>query len=275
VSLPWRTGGGPRPSTLPLPPQRMPPWRNRRPLKRWRYVGYFGDAVQVCVARARIGPFGVSWWAVWERETRTLAEATHRRALPYVAEGRAQVVEGPVQVHLHFEEETGVETVSPHGSSYIWTRKQVPPMSGVVVAAGRTHEISGWGVVDDSAGYHARRTSWCWSAGVGELESGERVAWNLVDGVHDLESASERTVWVEGRPHEVGPVRFATELNGVEFSDGGALEFNAEAVRSREENLLVIASSYEQPFGTFSGELPGAGRLRSGGGVMERHDVRW
>jgi hypothetical protein len=34
-------------------------------------------------------------------------------------------------------------------------------------------------------------------------------------------------------------------------------------------------SEYEQPFGTFAGELPGAGALREGWDVMERHDVRW
>jgi hypothetical protein len=34
-----------------------------------------------------------------------------------------------------------------------------------------------------------------------------------------------------------------------------------------------MASAYEQPFGTFTGELPHAGRLESGLGVMESHEV--
>ena len=38
---------------------------------------------------------------------------------------------------------------------------------------------------------------------------------------------------------------------------------------------LRIRSDDEQPFGRFAGELPGAGELREGWGVMERHDVRW
>jgi hypothetical protein len=46
-------------------------------------------------------------------------------------------------------------------------------------------------------------------------------------------------------------------------------------VRARRENLLVVRSDYEQPFGTFAGELAVAGPLREGWGVMERHDVRW
>ena len=69
--------------------------------------------------------------------------------------------------------------------------------------------------------------------------------------------------------YECGPVRFA----GLEAI--GDLRFSAEAVRARSENLIVMRSDYEQPFGTFSGELPVAGELREGYGVMERHEVRW
>ena len=39
--------------------------------------------------------------------------------------------------------------------------------------------------------------------------TGARVAWNLVDGVHDAPVASERTVWVDGEPREVPPLAFA------------------------------------------------------------------
>jgi hypothetical protein len=47
------------------------------------------------------------------------------------------------------------------------------------------------------------------------------------------------------------------------------------ATRARRENYLLIRSDYEQPFGRFEGEVPGAGELREGWGVMERHDVLW
>ncbi len=48
-----------------------------------------------------------------------------------------------------------------------------------------------------------------------------------------------------------------------------------EATRERQENLLLVRSAYRQPFGTFSGELPGPVPLAEGYGVMEFHDVRW
>ena len=87
--------------------------------------------------------------------------------------------------------------------------------------------------------------------------------------LHDAPEASERTVWIAGEPREVPPVAF-DGLRGV-----GGLRFEPVAVRAKRENYLLVRSDYEQPFGTFRGELPGAGDLREGWGVMERHDVRW
>jgi hypothetical protein len=279
VVAPWR-GAGPLPAPgrppLALPPERMRMLRGGRPLKTWRWVGFFSEAVMLCAATARIGPVRLAWWAVWDREARTLAEATHHRRGGVVVEpGRVHVAEGPVCIDLALEEGDGVETVSPHGSQYIWTRKQgAVPARGTVVAVERRHAVQGLAVVDDSAGYHDRHTAWLWSAGVGRTVAGAAVAWNLVTGVHDLHGASERTVWVDGTPHELGPVRF-DELDGIGFAEGGRLAFTAEAARARREHLGLVRSAYEQPFGTFAGTLPVAGELAQGLGVMERHDVRW
>jgi hypothetical protein len=180
-------------------------------------------------------------------------------------------VEGVLDLSLELGGGGPVEVVSPHGAQYAWTRKR----GGVRVrgtALGRPVDAPGF--LDESAGYHARRTIWRWCAGVGVAASGAAVAWNLVDGLHDGPEASERTVWVDGEPRPLGPVAF-DGLTGVRFAEGGALRFAAEATRARRERLLLVASDYEQPFGTFAGELPGAGPLREGFGVMERHDVRW
>ena len=154
---------------------------------------------------------------------------------------------------------------------------------GTVTVGGRKLAVDAAGLVDEFAGYHARHTPWRWSAGVGLAESGAPVAWNFAEGLHDAAAASEQTVWVGGEPREVGPVRFGgrgggntpADLAGVAFAEGGELRFVAEATRTRRESLLLMRSDYVQPFGTFAGELPGAGRLREGWGVRERHDVRW
>jgi hypothetical protein len=142
---------------------------------------------------------------------------------------------------------------------------------GRVVAGGREWQIDGpLGFVDESAGYHARHTRWLWSAGIGRARGGEAVAWNLVEGVHDAPEASERTVWVDGEPREVGAQPFAADLSGV-----GGLRFEEWCTREDHTRRGPFRSHYRQPFGAFSGVLPGDVELESGYGVMEWHDVRW
>ena len=135
---------------------------------------------------------------------------------------------------------------------------------------GVRHELQARAVVDDTAAYYERHTQWRWSAGVGRAREGQDLAWNLVAGVNDPPTQSERTVWVDGEPIEVGPVTFGADLAHV-----GDLRFTPEATRQRNENRLLLRSRYRQPFGTFSGS-PGAGiALAEGFGVMEEHDVWW
>ena len=259
VTKPWRNSAPGRPQ-VPLPPERMPLLRGGRPLKRWTYVGAYGPELMVCAASARIGVVPVAWWAIWDRAAGRLTQGHHSVEI----DARRVAVRG--RFELAVGDGTPVEVVSPHGSQYAWTRKRAVTVTGRV--GGRAIELPG--IVDESAGYHARHTVWRWSAGVGVAAGGEPVAWNLVDGIHDAPEASERTVWIAGEPREVGPVEFADDLSRV-----GGLHFTREAVRAARENLILLRSDYEQPFGTFAGELPGTGPLREGWGVMERHEVFW
>ena len=262
--LPVR-GPGVRELALPLPPGRMAPLRARRPLKRWRYLGVYRHDVMLCVGDARVAGVPERWWAVALPEG-TLLEGT--RGVEF--SGGWARVRGVLELRLDGGE--SMEVVSPHGRSYIWTRKRAPVhVSGRVTAEGRSFDIDGDdGFLDESAGYHARHTAWRWSAGLGRADDGRRVAWNLVDGVHDAPSASERTVWVDGEPREVPHQEFAADLSAV-----GGLRFREWSARESSLNLLVMRNRYRQPFGEFSGELPCGLRLAEGYGVMEEHDVRW
>jgi hypothetical protein len=219
-----------------------------------------------------------------------------------------------VRMELSFGTAAPVELTSTHGGREIWTRKRAGvPVRGWVEVHGERRAVALRGVVDESRGHHARQTSWRWSAGVGTAASGAAVAWNLVDGIHDGAERSERAVWVDGEPHAVRPVDFDPGLAWVAprgappagpagaapggpagAAPGGPagappggpsgappggpawrLAFAAEATRARREDLLVVASDYEAPFGSFSGTLPVAGALREGWGVMERHEATW
>ncbi len=257
---------------LALPPERMPAWRRTRPLKRWRYVGVYTPELMLCVADARIGPVPQRWWAVAFPDG-TLRERTTIGSGGVSIDGSLVRVDARgVHIELELREGDAVETVSQAGESYIWTGKQAAvPVRGHAELDGRRHELDGdVGFIDDSAGYHPRRTVWKWSAGVGRLDDGRRAGWNLVTGVHDSPERSERTVWVDGEPAEVAPQEFADDLSSV-----GGLRFTEWSAREENKNLLVIRSRYRQPFGTFEGELPGGLRLAEGFGVMEDHDVRW
>jgi Protein of unknown function (DUF2804) len=253
ATLPIR-GDGVRALDLPVPPSRMPAFRGLRPLKRWRYEAVYSPELMLCIGDARIAGVRQRWWAV-ALPDRRLFEGTR---------------DAPISLSLR--EGLGVEVVSPHGRSYIWTRKQAGiGVSATVHVGGSDYSVEGeYGFVDESAGYHARHTLWRWSAGVGRSADGRAVAWNLVDGVHDAPSSSERTVWVDGEPHEVEPVEFAEDLSAV-----GGLRFTEWSAREDHTNRLVMRSDYRQPFGSFEGALPGGLELESGYGVMEWHDVRW
>jgi len=194
----------------------------------------------LCVGHARVGVLRRSWWAVWDGER--LHEGTRDRFDLALERG------APIEV-----------TTGP-----AWTRKTPLRVTGTVL--GRSFDAPG--LLDESAGRHARRTSWMWSAGAGVAESGASVVWNLVDGLHDG-SPSERTVWIDGVPHEV-PHQPFDGLAGV-----GDLRFTSLATRAKHENFVLLKSDYEQPFGTFEGTLPVAGPLRAGWGVMERHEALW
>jgi hypothetical protein len=251
----------------------MPARLGTRPLKAWRYIGVFGPELMLCVASVRIGRARQSFWAVWDREGRRLHERTWLSAGGVrLSHGRAMVSDHAAGADLTLDEAAGVETVCADGAGYAWTRKQggVRAAGTVVLGDGRPRPIVGAAIIDDTAAYYRRHTRWRWCAGVGSAVDGRPVAWNLVQGVNDPPRDSERTVWLDGEAREAPPVTIDPELHGA-----GDLRFDAEATRAHAQNLLVVRSRYRQPFGTFSGTLPGGPALATGYGVMEDHDVYW
>ncbi len=188
-----------------------------RPLKRWRYVGVFGDQLMCCAAQVQIGPARQTFWAVHlpaagggrsvEREhTRLLprrGEVELREGSPGgVLPGVLRIRDLGVELELELSEQAGIEARCPNGRSESWTRKQagVPARGELRLDGGAPLAIDALAVIDDSAGYHARRTEWRWSAGVGHAPDGMPLAWNLVSGINDPASGSERAVWVDGVP---------------------------------------------------------------------------
>jgi Protein of unknown function (DUF2804) len=251
--------------------------RQRQLRKRWRYVGVFGQRLMLCAARAEVGPLGQCFWMLLDRETGQ--QWAHTSLRPSSREVR---IEGPrleidavgLRASLRLGEATPIEALCPSGRAWSWTRKRAGvPVEGTIEVPGRRWAVSAPGIDDESAGYHARRTSWRWSAGVGRSADGRPIAWNLVSGVNDPPEGSERAIWIDGDPREPAPVHFR-ETNAIELAGGRLLMFEPESEHHRDQNLLLIRSRYRHRFGRFSGAL-GELELAEGLGVMEQHDALW
>lgn len=264
----------------------LPLLRGTRPLKRWRYVGVFGDQYMICAASVKVGPARQTFWAVYERADAlpgtdgAITERTRmipRRGALDVTLGRLRIRDDAVMLDLTLDEDDGIEARCPNGRAYVWTRKQagVRAHGTLVLGARPPVSIDALAVIDDTAGYHAYVTEWWWAAGVGNAPDGSPLAFNLVQGVNDPPSGSERAVWIAGVPREAPPVRFSTDLSTIVSDDGSELHFTAEAKRGRRDNLLLVRSDYRAPFGTFSGTLPGGIPLAHATGVVEHHRARW
>ena len=253
---------------LALPPTPMAALRRGRPLKAWRYVAFFAPELMACLAQIHIGPFGDSFWAVWDRGAGLFWQGRRRVS---TGDSAAAICAPGVELELGFASAPGMETICRAGSLYAWTAKRAPlSATATLRSGGAPRHYEGQVLVDDTAAYYPRHTSWYWSAGVGHSPSGQSLAWNLVNGVNDPPRGSERTVWVNGVAHEPPPSAFAADLSTV---DG--LRFTPEAMLRRRVNLGLVRSDYRQPMGTFAGTLPGGLAVCDGLGVMEYHDAWW
>ncbi len=285
-----------------------PLFRGARPLKRWRYVGVFGEQFMICAAAVQVGPARQTFWAVYERAntltntppwthpegrfqgahskqaSSVLVERTRlipRRGALDLTPGRLRIRDDGILLDLTLEETDGIEATCPHGRAHVWTRKQAGVRAhGTLVfnshpPARPPIAVDALAVIDDTAGDHARVTEWWWAAGVGSAPDGAPLAFNLVQGVNDPPVGSERAVWIAGVPHEASPVRFSDDLRSISSDDGSELRFTPEAERSRSDSLLLVRSDYRAPFGTFNGTLPGGVRLAHAVGVVEHHRARW
>jgi hypothetical protein len=300
--LPWRAPNGERPD-LPLPPGKLPLRRGGRMRKRWRYVGAFSDELFVCAARIHVGPLVQNFWVVCDRKSGEMWEKT-RMLLPgargdvwtehlggeeVVAElgdmgvldyapdeGSLVRIDSDARAFLRCGEGKWAEAICPtEEGQYVWTRKRADvPIECDVRVGDRRWRMMARGMEDESAGYHPRHTVWSWSSGVGKTTDGRSVGWNLVSGINDPPERSERAIWIDGEPSEPGPVSF-DGLNAIDFDDGSRLAFDQEFERKKEESRWLVKYTYRQPFGSFSGTLPGGLELESGMGVMEFHDATW
>lgn len=163
-------------------------------------------------------------------------------------------------------------------------KRALLPVRGGATIGGRHVSLAG-GVAgyDYTHGYLRRHTAWRWAFAMGRAESGERVAFNLVQG---FMADAECAVWVDDAIYPVGEATIISDANAPErpwrvTTSCGALEleFEPTGVHAEHKNLGLVRSRFIQPAGTFTGTLRLPGRepmeLREVFGVTEDQDVVW
>jgi hypothetical protein len=166
------------------------------------------------------------------------------------------------------------------GSVHATLKSPGLPLHGSVNIKGRQFDLSG-GIAsfDHSNGFLARETEWRW-ASAHNLELG----FNLQAGYF---GNNENALWLDGQIISLGAAHFEFDpqqplLPWHIYTDDGLLDlqFLPEGCRSENKNLLIAASRYVQPIGTFSGWVKAskdapARKIANLVGVTEDHFSRW
>jgi hypothetical protein len=145
-------------------------------------------------------------------------------------------------------------------------------------------EDQSYGVLDYTLGYLARQTFWNWASGGGIDKAGNRIGFNLVQGVNET-GFTENAFWVNGCIVKTDVVNFQYDdldllkLWHVESNDGRVrLQFLPEGKRSANIDAGLIVSKFHQPFGRFEGTLRDGDQvyeLQNVSGFTEEHYAKW
>ena len=166
------------------------------------------------------------------------------------------------------------------GSVHATQKSSGMPLTGEVRVRGKSYDLQG-GVAsfDYSNGLLARETAWR-SASAHDLHLG----FNLQTGYF---GGQQNALWLDGELFPLGNAHFDFKPDDplapwhIRTDDGLLdLRFQPEGVRRQDKNLLITASSYVQPIGSFSGWVkPGRQApprlVRRLVGVTEDHYARW
>jgi hypothetical protein len=281
--------------------------------KKWQYVLVTTREMMLCMALVDTGYLASGFCAVFDRGARRLL-ANENPVLPSISaqigdqagdghsarligpgvrasirrSGAEIAIEadwGPIGVDLKLDlaaappPMTAVAPVGPPGRFDLTQKTVLVPARGEVRAGNWSFAVEGeFAGLDFTHGYLARDTAWRWAFASGRA-GGRLVGFNFSEGF--LQGEGENVVWLDGTPQAAGKVSFTFDGNAplsqwrIRSEDGRTdLVFQPEGYRAQTIDLMLIASKYLQPFGTFSGRLHGV-PVDGLAGVTEDHTARW
>ncbi|MES2318247.1 MAG: DUF2804 domain-containing protein [Pseudomonadota bacterium] len=287
-------------------PYRRSAWWRRFHHKRWHYVALAGEELFCAVAIVDLGWTSTAFAYAFDRRQRKVVAAFSQDGLPGLSAHLAghaggesrfrflskNITLGPAGLILrcgNFQIDAQYAGASPlllavgavDGGSVHATQKSggMALQGEVRIGARRVSLDGGVASIDYSNGLLARETDWRWAC-AHSLDLG----FNLQAGYF---GANENALWLDGKIYPLGAARFDFDAADplapwhITTADGLLdLHFTAEGVRREDKNLLVAASKYVQPIGTFSGivragpDAP-AVAVKQLAGVTEDHRSRW
>jgi hypothetical protein len=199
-------------------------------------------------------------------------------------------IKGELSVHLSFQkvEEPLICLTRVGLKGFNYTHKE----AGLSVRGTIGHKDVSWGIEEEQSfgvrdytlGYLARQTFWNWASGGGRDKEGNRIGFNLVQGVNET-GFTENAFWVNGRLVKTDVVNFQyDDLDllkpwKIESNDGRVrLRFLPAGKRSANINAGLIVSKFNQPFGRFEGILLNGDQLwelQNVSGFTEEHYAKW
>jgi hypothetical protein len=292
-------------------PWRRSGWWRRFHHKRWHYVALAAGDIFCGIAIVDLGWTNTAFAYVFDRRGRKVIAALSQDGLPGISAELANhagqgswfampgkrieidaVGRNAYALRLrsrHFEIDAEFEGPAPlllavgevaGGSVHATQKSSALALQGVVNVHGARYSLDG-GVAsfDYSNGLLARDTAWRWASA-----HSHEIGFNLQAGYF---GSNENALWLDGELIALGAASFDFSSSDplapwhVHTDDGLLdLQFTPEGARREDKNLLVAASRYVQPIGTFSGTVraaPGAvvRAVSQLVGVTEDHASRW
>ncbi len=293
-------------------------WILKYRIKRWQYLGVCNDDLIFGIAVIRLGYICNLFAYLFDRRTARTSEYTiltpgggaaifegtsskgeilfesGKTTVRMTSDSEILTVEGNIKgelaIHLSFdtyrEPLVCLTRVGLKGFNY--THKEAGlPVRGTIGHKGMSWDIRpehSFGIRDYTLGFLARQTFWNWASGGGMDKEGNRIGFNLVQGVNET-GYTENVFWVNGRPVKTGAVDFRyDDLDlltpwHIESNDGRVrLKFLPAGKRSANIHAGLIVSKFHQPFGSFEGTLGDGSQvwdLQNVSGFTEEHYAKW
>ncbi|WP_374352024.1 DUF2804 domain-containing protein [Chitinimonas sp.] len=301
-------------SQLPADLRRSALWR-RLHHKRWQYIGVAGADCFIGCAIVDVGWTNTAFAYLFDRRQGRVVAGVSRDGLPgvtarvadvpatgaasrfsWLAASLAFVETAPGRFALRIDAPGGfsvaLELHDP-GTPWLFACGQVAggvwhsthkssalAVSGSASVGGQRYALDGaHASLDHSNGLLPRDTQWRWASA-----HSPALGFNLQSGYF---ADQENALWLDGRLIPLGSATFRFDPANtlavwhIHTDDGLLeLEFRPEGERREDRNLLVAASRYVQPVGTFHGRVRAAAdapwrTVSNLLGVAEDHHSRW